>query len=93
MLGDRVPTKPTSHAEAMSLWRKALRSGAFAMLETIVAAGKDGIDRLDVASAVGMQASGGTFNTYLGDLRRNSLITESARRCTANDILFPGRPS
>jgi hypothetical protein len=39
--------------------------------------------------AVEMTASGGTFNTYLGDLRRNSLIVERDRRCVANDILFP----
>jgi uncharacterized protein len=88
-LGDKVPAAPTSHDEAMALWRKALRSGAFAMLEAIVAAGRDGISRDDVAAAVGMTASGGTFTTYLGDLRRNGLITEQHKRCTANDILFP----
>jgi uncharacterized protein len=36
-----------------------------------------------------MTATGGTFTTYLGDLRRNGLITERDKRCTANDILFP----
>lgn len=88
-LGDKVPAKPTTHDAAMALWRKALRAGAFAMLEAIVASGKDGLARAEVAEAVGMQASGGTFNTYLGDLRRNGLIVERDRRCVANDILFP----
>ena len=92
-LGDRVPTKPTSHGDAMGLWRKALRAGAFAMLEAIVAAGASGLARSEVADAVGMQASGGTFNTYLGDLRRNGLIVERDKRCVANDILFPERKS
>jgi hypothetical protein len=32
---------------------------------------------------------GGTFGTYLSDLRRNGLITERDKRCIANDILFP----
>lgn len=92
-LGDRVPAKPTSHAEAMALWRKALRAGAFAMLEAIVAAGARGITRQEVADVVGMTAAGGTFTTYLGDLRRNGLITDQDKRCTANDILFPkGQP-
>lgn len=92
-LGDQVPKSPTSHDEAMALWRKALRAGAFSMLEAIVAAGRDGINRQEIADAVGMQSSGGTFNTYLGDLRRNGLITERDKRCTANDILFPkGKP-
>lgn len=89
-LGDKVPATPTSHAEAMQLWRRALRSGAFSMLEAIVAAGPSGITRQDVATAVGMTAGGGTFTTYLGDLRRNGLITEQNKVCTANDILFPG---
>jgi hypothetical protein len=90
-LGDQVPTAPTSHADAMTLWRKALRAGAFAMLQAIVEAGSDGLTRDQVAAAVGMTASGGTFTTYLGDLRRNGLITERDKRCFANDILFPER--
>jgi hypothetical protein len=90
-LGDRVPAKPTSHEEAMALWRKALRSGAFSMLEAVVRANAHGLARSEVADAVGMQMSGGTFNTYLGDLRRNGLIVERDKRCIANDILFPGR--
>lgn len=88
-LGADIPETPTSHAEAMQLWRKALRSGAFSMLEAIVAAGPHGIGRTEVAESVGMQASGGTFGTYLSDLRRNSLISERDKRCVANDILFP----
>lgn len=90
-LGDKVPAKPTTHDAAMGLWRKALRSGAFGMLKAIVAAGAQGLARQEVADAVEMQASGGTFNTYLGDLRRNGLIVERDRHCVANDILFPGR--
>jgi len=88
-LGDKVPAAPTSHEAAMQLWRKALRAGAFQMLQAIVDAGPNGIGREDIAAAVCMTASGGTFNTYLGDLRRNGLITEQAKRCTANHILFP----
>ncbi len=91
-LGDKVPTAPTSHEEAMQLWRRALRSGAFAMLEAIVAAGPVGVTRQDIATTVGMTAAGGTFTTYLGDLRRNGLITERDKRCVANDILFPRGP-
>lgn len=92
-LGDQVPTAPTSHADAMTLWRKALRAGAFAMLEHVVHCGIAGIGRADLAANVGMTASGGTFTTYLGDLRRNGLITERDKRCFANDILFPERAS
>jgi hypothetical protein len=89
-LCDKLPAKPTTHDEVMAMWRTALRAGAFAMLEAIVAAGAAGMDRRSLADAVGMSAAGGTFNTYLSDLRRNGLITEArGGACVANDILFP----
>lgn len=71
------------------MWRGALRAGAFRMLEAVVAAGKDGISREAIADAVNMEKTGGTFSTYLGDLRRNGLITERGGIAIANDILFP----
>jgi len=88
-LGDRVPNAPTSHEEVMALWRKSLRAGAYRMLEGIVSAGENGICREDIAIQVGMERTGGTFNTYLGDLRRNGLITETTGVSVASDVLFP----
>lgn len=88
-LGADVPRAPTSHADAMALWKRALRKGAFEMLQAIVAAARGGLSRADLAAAVGMTASGGTFGTYLSNLRRNGLITESGGALVANDILFP----
>lgn len=88
-LGGNVRATPKTHDEVMAMWRGALRSGAFSMLQAIVDAGPRGIGRDDIAAAVGMSAAGGTFGTYLSDLRRNGLITEHDKRCTANDILFP----
>ena len=88
-LGDDIPDTPTSHDEAMAMWSKALRAGCYQMLQAIVTAGDDGIDREDLAAAVEMTVSGGTFNTYLGVLRRNGLIIETGKVSKANDILFP----
>ena len=88
-VGADIPQAPTSHAEAMAMWRGALRAGAFRMLEAVVAAGKDGISRDAIARVVEMEKTGGTFSTYLGDLRRNGLITERGGIAVANDILFP----
>lgn len=78
-------------SEAMALWRRALRSGAYRMLEAIVAAGDAGLGRDELAELVNMQVTGGTFNTHLGDLRRNGLVNERDRCAVANDILFPER--
>lgn len=86
--GDKPPA-PATHDEVMAQWAKALRSGAYKMLEGIVSAGSDGIHRANLADMVNMTASGGTFNTYLSDLRRNGLISERGKRLVGNDILFP----
>jgi hypothetical protein len=86
--GDDLPTA-TTHEEAMEQWRKALRSGAFKMLQAVVDAGEEGLHRANLADVVNMTAAGGTFNTYLSDLRRNGLIEERGKRIVANDILFP----
>jgi hypothetical protein len=84
-----IPPTPATHEEVMAQWAKALRSGAYKMLESIVSAGSDGIHRANLADMVNMTAAGGTFNTYLSDLRRNGLISERGKRLVGNDILFP----
>lgn len=89
-LGDRLPSAPTSHQEAMEQWRRALRSGAYRMLEVIVQVGKVGTTKERVADAVDMVATGGTFSTYLSDLSRNGLVRKDGHLLVANDILFPG---
>lgn len=86
--GDKPPA-PATHEEVMAQWAKALRSGAFKMLQAVVSAGSDGLHRANLADLVNMTAAGGTFNTYLSDLRRNGLIEERGKRLFANDILFP----
>lgn len=88
-LGGDLPRAPTTHQEAMALWRGALRKGAFRMLEAIVAAGQSGIAKEDVAAAVDMEVTGGTFTTYLGDIRRNGLATDRSGVWKALDILYP----
>lgn len=86
--GDKPPA-PATHEEVMEQWKRALRSGAFKMLQVIVDAGHEGLHRANLADRVNMTAAGGTFNTYLSDLRRNGLIEENGKRLRANDILFP----
>jgi hypothetical protein len=49
-----------------------LKRGAREMLDVVLERGE--ISREELAGAVGMVASGGTFGTYLGTLRRNNLI-------------------
>jgi len=72
-----------------ALSRKALRAGAYRMLDVIVAHKEIGIDRRMLAEHVGMEVTGGTFTTYLGDLRRNGLAVEERGLLVATDILWP----
>jgi hypothetical protein len=51
-LGSDVPPTPKTHAEVMTLWRRALRSGAFAMLEAVVEEAEAGMSR-EAARRVG----------------------------------------
>ena len=88
-LGNDIPIAPKTHIEMMQQWNKALRSGAYKMLEVIVSSNKQGISREDLSIQVNMTSSGGTFGTYLSDLKRNGLITVQNQNLTANDILFP----
>lgn len=88
-LGQDIQPAPTKHSEVMAMWARALRAGAYRMLDRVVAAKNAGIGRTALADAVGMEARGGTYNTYLGDLRRNGLIVERDGVIFASDILFP----
>lgn len=90
LLGTDVPAAPTTHEDIMAMWRKALRAGAYRMLEAVVAAGQSGMTRQDLASTVNMEVTGGTFTTYLGDLRRNGLVIDEGGCFMACDILFLG---
>jgi len=84
-----VPTSPTSHVEAMAMWKGKLRAGNYRMLEAIAEAGPRGIDRETLADVTGFTASGGTFSTYLGILRRNGLVEVDGPMVRAMDVLFP----
>ncbi len=59
--------------EILAQWHGALRAGACRMLDVVIAHPR-GITREQLADRVEMEVTGGTFSTYLGDLRRNGLI-------------------
>lgn len=84
--------QPMTTAELLTLWRSVLKAGARAMLDQLVDlrwAGGDGwMSRDDLASAVGMTASGGTFQTYLGKLRTNGLAEVQGQLVRASDTIM-----
>lgn len=88
-LGDKVPLEPKTHEEVMQLWQKGLRPGAYRMLEVIVSHGEGGISKQDLGEAVDRVHTGGTFGTYLSNLRSNGLIFYNKGYCVGSSLLFP----
>lgn len=81
--GVDVPPPPTTVGEVVELWSGRLRAGARRMLEAVVDAMPGELDREDLAAAAGIEASGGTFSTYLGELRRYGLVETSGSTVAA----------
>lgn len=79
---------PQTAAAVRTQWRQSLRAGAGRMFDLVIDAYPGGITRADLAAASGIELSGGTFGTYLSDLRRNGLISEDRGTITAAEILF-----
>ncbi len=85
-----VPAEPMSTEEILEQWRGALKAGARRMLDLIVERYPDGITRQELADALDMTATGGTFQTYLSTLRRNGLIEIDGDMIRASGTLFVG---
>jgi hypothetical protein len=59
--------------------KKALRAGERKMIETLVALYPEPLTRQQLATLSGFAVRGGTFQQYLGTLRRNGLMQEIAK--------------
>lgn len=84
-----VPEAPETHEAIMEMWRGKLRSGCYRLLEAVVAAELDGLSRAGLAEITEMTMTGGTFSTYLGELRRNGLVLVEGQTVRASELLFP----
>lgn len=71
-----VPGTPKSSSEVIDMWRTRLRGGARRMLDEIASVGP--ISREALAERTGIAATGGTFGTYLSDIRRTGLVEETS---------------
>jgi hypothetical protein len=86
-IGSDFPPPPTTTEELQALWRSSLRSGEARMLDELVKRYPNGLSRQELAHHSGFEMRGGTFNTYLGVLRRNGLI-EGKDYLKASPTLF-----
>lgn len=85
----QVEPLPTGRALVEHYKRTKLNATQGQMLDAIVAAYPGSISRADIAEAVGVGASGGTFGTYLSRMRGLGLI-EGSGSIRATDALMEG---
>lgn len=85
-----VPAVPLTTDEVLSQWHSVLKAGARKMLDVLVAVYPASLPRSALADRVEMESTGGTFNTYLGTLRRNGLIDVEGQDVSASESLFLG---
>ena len=66
--------RPQSRAEVIAGWKDSLGSGPSKILDVLLAAHPTRLAKLNIAGRLGMEASGGTFGTYLSRLVSNGLV-------------------
>lgn len=92
-LGGDLPAEPQTTADVLAQWHDALRAGERKMLDYLVDVHPNAVTRAALADATGFAMSGGTFNTYLGTLRRNGLVDVAGDTVRASDTLFISGPA
>ncbi len=70
---NEIPRIPTGR-ELLELWKTKFRKGAGRILEVIYEHYPHSISKEEIGYETGFTPTGGTFNTYISELRRNGLI-------------------
>lgn len=73
-----VPSAPQTAEQLIDMWRQNLKAGCWRMLEILLET-REEIVREDLAQRAGMEATSGTFTSYLSVLRKNGLIKERGK--------------
>ena len=74
--------------DLLNAYRSRLKLGARRMLNLLVEAYPAGFLRQDLGTNADVDPNGGTFSSYLSDLRRNQLIDERDGLVFANANLY-----
>ncbi len=73
-LNHTEPKEIPSGEELLNLWRGKFRAGAGRILLFLYESYPNEVSKEEIGENTGFEPSGGTFNTYLSELRRNGLI-------------------
>ncbi len=78
----------TNPEEIISMWKSKFRVGVGKMLDVIYKSHPYGISKEDLAIKAEFTVGGGTFNTYLSELKRNGLVEISGDMIKLSNDLF-----
>ena len=87
-LQNAEPEEIPSGDELLQMWKSKFREGAGKILQTVYEVYPNEINKDEVGYSVGFEPSGGTFNTYISELRRNGLISISGNTLKISDEFF-----
>jgi len=87
-LKNATPQEIPSGEELLNLWKSKFREGAGKILQYVYDNYPNEITKEEIGYAVGFEPSGGTFNTYLSELRRNGLIAVNGQNIKLSDEFF-----
>jgi hypothetical protein len=84
---------PRNNAEVVEMWKRALGGTPAKMIEVLRSSYPEPLTRDDLASAVGIVATSGTFGTYFSKLRSNALVEVNGPMVVAGEPLLwePGK--
>ena len=84
------PPAPATPDELRAMWRDRLKAGARTMLDLLIDAHPDGMERQELGERAAITSTGGTFGAYLSMLRTAGLLDERDGLIYANEVLFIG---
>jgi hypothetical protein len=74
--------------QLLGMWQRALHRGKWRMIEALVDVYARPLTLEELDERTGFAATGGTFGTYLGTLRRNGLIEATGDHVSASQRLL-----
>ena len=81
---EALPRRPMD-ADPLEQWRRSLGAGPSRLIDALVEHGR--LDRRSLAAAVGIEASGGTFGTYLSRLTANGVVEKHGEAYRLAEVL------
>jgi len=82
------PVKPITAVEVVDMWKAKMLAGERRMLDTILSIKE--VTKQELGERVGLVYPSGTYNNYLGTLKRNGLVTTEGDVIKISETLFLG---